>query len=126
MKQEQNKAMYDRIERHSNHLNAIFNTEFEPVTLCKKLRTLEKKGELVATDYCNGAIESEVYEAKRDKIMSSVDKILGFRRLNIPVFLNGDPRGYALKIASEYTHDNKLDIERDMGGYGLIAPDLSN
>jgi hypothetical protein len=44
----------------------------------------------------------------------------------VPVFVNGDPRGYALKIQDEYVSENSLDIHRDMGGYGILAPDLSD
>jgi hypothetical protein len=45
-------------------------------------------------------------------------------RANNIIFANGDPRGYALKIRSEYVKNNNLDIHRDWGGYGIIAPDL--
>ena len=37
-------------------------------------------------------------------------------------FVNNDPRGYALKLKSEFVIDKK--IHRDMGGYGIIAPDF--
>ena len=42
----------------------------------------------------------------------------------IPVFVNGDPRGYALKIDDSYVKKFNLKIERDWGGYGIIAPDF--
>ena len=44
----------------------------------------------------------------------------------VPIFLNGDPRGYALKIPDDYVRDNDLNIHRDWGGYGIIAPDLAD
>lgn len=43
----------------------------------------------------------------------------------VPVFLNSDPRGYALKILSEYVAKHELSIHRDWGGYGILAPDLT-
>jgi hypothetical protein len=43
----------------------------------------------------------------------------------VPIFHNGDPRGYALKIREEYVREHALDIHRDWGGYGILAPDLS-
>ena len=42
------------------------------------------------------------------------------------VFINGDPRGYALKIDDKYQDRlHKVGIHRDWGGYGIIAPDFS-
>ena len=40
------------------------------------------------------------------------------------LFLNGDARGYALKIDDEYLKNNNFNIHRDWGGYGIIAPDF--
>lgn len=34
--------------------------------------------------------------------------------------------GYALKIHSEWTAKNAPDLHRDWGGYGIIAPDLTD
>lgn len=55
--------------------------------------------------------------------------IIDFRAIrNAPktvlVFLNRDPRGYALKIDSEYVRAHSLAIHRDWGGYGIIAPEI--
>jgi hypothetical protein len=49
------------------------------------------------------------------------------RKPLVPVFVNLDPRGYALKIETEWMLDNvgKLS-QRDWGDYGLIAPDLTD
>ncbi len=60
------------------------------------------------------------------------------RKPLVPVFLNRDPRGYALKIDDAWMaeHGNATDhpsksptavcrLHRDWGGYGIIAPDLS-
>lgn len=38
------------------------------------------------------------------------------------VWFNGDPRGYALKVD---LRDGET-LHRDWGGYGIIAPDLSD
>ena len=42
-----------------------------------------------------------------------------------PLFVNGDARGYALKIMDSYVMERRLDIYKDWGGYGIIAPDLT-
>lgn len=47
------------------------------------------------------------------------------RKPLVPVFLNGDPRGYALKIESDWMRERlKLRLHTDWGGYGILAPDL--
>lgn len=47
----------------------------------------------------------------------------------VPVFINRDPRGYALKIKSEYMAGAgwiaQLALMRDWGGYGIIAPEIT-
>lgn len=43
----------------------------------------------------------------------------------VPVFVNRDPRGYALKISDEWMQQHNATLHRDWGGYGIIAPDLS-
>lgn len=57
----------------------------------------------------------------------------------VPIFVNRDPRGYALKIdeawVREYSNNNPppsaanhavCRLHRDWGGYGIIAPDLTD
>ena len=41
------------------------------------------------------------------------------------IFVNGDCRGYALKIFDDYIRKNDITIYRDWGGYGIIAPDFT-
>ena len=100
--------MYKNIEEHGANLNAIFNTEFDNITLCKRLHSLEIKTSRVATNLCNtgslhysdyfrGLKESseEEQDIFFDKIMKSIVKILG-EKIKECIFINRDPRGYAL------------------------------
>jgi hypothetical protein len=116
--------MYEEIEKHGANLNAIFKTKLDNIALCKALFRLEHKASQLALSYCNGenGVDSENWEALTDQILVKVDKIIGFKAKNIPVFVNGDARGYALKIESDYTRE--LNIHKDWGGYGIIAPDF--
>lgn len=121
-------VMYQRIKKHGEDLNRIFNTGIEPITLCKKLRRLENKAHQLATDYCNGenGVDSENWESLCQPILDKVHKILGdFHPDHSGIFINGDARGYALKIDDEVVRENALDIFTDWGGYGIIAPDFS-
>lgn len=134
--------MYQRIEKHGNDLKAIFNLESaDPIKLSKQIHGLEVKANRAATCLCNTntldlmelnrftgydvkqATEEE-QDAFFDGILNKVDKILNFKKQNIPVFINHDPRGYALKIKSEYVQANQVDIYRDFGGYGILSPEF--
>jgi hypothetical protein len=43
----------------------------------------------------------------------------------VPVFLNRDPRGYALKIDDEWMRAHpQFRLHTDWGGYGIIAPEI--
>jgi len=115
----------ERVIRHGNHLKTIFGIEGDPISLCRKVRRLEGEASKLAENYANGEVTEEIYTLKTNDVLSRLDKILHFKKKGIPVFMNGDPRGYALKIEESYVSSKQLDIERDWGGYGIIAPDLS-
>jgi hypothetical protein len=131
--------MYKLIESHGEKLKLVFRLGLdedgypdfmelqpEPVALCKELFRLEHKAHRLSTDYCNGDIHHETWEHKTDLILEKVDKILHFYKQEIPVFVNPDCRGYALKIGDEYIKENQIKIYRDWGGYGIIAPDYKH
>ncbi|MDY0282762.1 MAG: hypothetical protein RBR35_19695 [Salinivirgaceae bacterium] len=124
MKHTKHQRMYDRIRKHGADLNNIFGLDEDPVALCKRLRRLETKAHKLAEDYCNGLIEPQDYELQADKLLAKVDQLLHYEAAGVPVLLNGDPRGYALKISAAYVREHNLAIHRDWGGYGILAPDL--
>ena len=45
--------------------------------------------------------------------------------LKFGIFLNTDPRGYALKIPDDIVKKNNLIIHQDWGEFGILAPDLN-
>ena len=116
-----------RIIKHGRKLQKIFPAvaSMDPIALCKKLRRLENMANRAATNLCNVANYQETFDATKNDVLGKLDKLLQFRALKIPVFVNGDPRGYALKIDCEYVRANRLDICTDWGGEGLLAPDLT-
>ena len=89
---------------------------------------LERRASRNAERVCNGEIQrSDTGQELYDKrILDAVNALTGFRGKGIPVFLNDDPRGYALKIEDAWMRANdsgpEIRLERDMGGYGLLAP----
>lgn len=114
-------AMYTRIEKHGRDLIEFYAmpADTNPIKLCKSLRILEGKANRAAVDYCNGRIECEQWENIAISTKKRLIKLLGRN----DVFINGDPRGYALKIDEEASKQWRG--YRDMGGYGILAPDLT-
>ncbi len=129
MTKTQKTAMYQQIEKHGNDLNSIFNTGLDAITLCKKLRTLELKANRIATDWCNGVIDTEDIEPIIAPVMKAVKKILFSKNPDLNktdiVFFNGDARGYSLKISDKFIKGNNYSIHTDWGGYGIISPDFT-
>ena len=115
----------ERLENHGAKLLVLFPhaLERDPVRLCKKLWRHENKASENSTDYCNGRVSFDVCEAVNNRILRDVNRLL--QNTEVPVFINGDPRGYALKVDDAWMRRNNADLCRDWGGYGVIAPDLS-
>ena len=139
MKKQEKIKMYDNIQKHGENLNEIFNTGIEPVKLCKSLFRLEKKAHHATTCLCNtntlhlmelnkytGYDVKQATEAEQDKffegIKKQLNKILG-KEAEKACFINFDPRGYALKLKSEFCEGKK--IYKDFGGYGILSPDFT-
>ena len=121
-----NNKTLEKIIRHATDLEIIFpNAKKSGIALCRAVRRLENKGHKLAEDYCNGLIDTDQWEPISDKLTGKINALLGNEAGKVPVFLNGDPRGYALKIEDCYIRDNDISIYRDFGGYGIIAPDFS-
>lgn len=116
--------MYREIEAHGAKLNEIFGTEYGNIQLCKKLRRLEAKAHTMSEKSCNGTLDEGEEDVMTDKILSAADKILSFRAKGIPVFVNLDARGYALKIEDDWMRAKGCKLFSDWGGYGIIAPDF--
>jgi hypothetical protein len=132
------------VTRHGNSLLAAFPeaTEQNPVNLCRKLRRIEAKARRFAVDYCNGEMIESHWNAMSHHTLMRVRNLLGIsdaKSKEIGLFVNGDPRGYALKLNDLWTSQyNKsvfvgqpdggpcLPIHTDWGGYGILAPDLND
>jgi hypothetical protein len=118
-----------RVKEHGEDLKHLFHlpAETDPVSLCRKLRRLEREAEAIALQGCNGPEFAEGEEDERiAAVLAKLEKVLGFRRQGIPVFFNGDPRGYALKIDDGWLRESgEHQLYRDWGGYGILAPDLT-
>ena len=115
--------LYSMITKHGQDLKAVFNLDpnTDPVQLSKRLFRLENKAHRLAVDFCNGDIDQLTWDSEASKILDKVQAILKYKK---NIFVNGDARGYALKIDDNYIRSNNFNIYRDFGGYGIIAPDF--
>tara|TARA_R100001015_G_C4437581_1_gene32380 strand:+ start:104 stop:505 length:402 start_codon:yes stop_codon:yes gene_type:complete len=123
---EKKDTMYQNIFEHGQNLKRVFNLDssVDEIKLCKALFRIENKAHSIATEFCNYACEDEKQQEKIiNDILNKVDKLLNFKSQNIPVFFNGDCRGYTLKIEDTYMKENKIyPFHSDWGGFGIIAP----
>jgi hypothetical protein len=141
-----NAKTLEAITRHGETLLRAFPnaTEKNPVALCKKLRRIENAVAKPILDYCNGenGVTVEQLDVQTDKALIRVEALLGMGQGmylerqgdTLPgVFVNRDPRGYALKTSSEWADSFNTNcrimgeppLHQDWGHYGIIAPDLN-
>ena len=125
---EKKDTMYQNIFEHGQNLKRVFklDSSIDEIKLCKALFKIENLAHRLATDFCNGSLLNEEEETKViDEILNKVDKLLNFKSQKIPVFFNGDCRGYTLKIDDDFMRKNKIyPFYSDWGGFGIIAPSL--
>ena len=131
------KTQEDAVRRHGENLLAIFPhaTEKNPVRLCRALHRWESRGATLALRLCNGpAFPTEDQQERTvQTILKAVNTLLGNEC--VPIFVNLDPRGCALKIDDEWLRDqcqhNQYSLgdafralHKDWGGYGIICPEI--
>ena len=113
---------------HHKALESLCTNGTPGLTLWRKLRRLEVEANAAATAQCNGeAYGGQPYRNEYGwqiftaEITDQVAKTLG--KLPEGFFINGDPRGYTLKIDSELA--NTEGLQKDWGGYGILAPEIN-
>ena len=126
MKKADKAKMYQDIQKHGEKLLKIFPNakQKDPIKLCKSLRRYERKAEGLTLALCNGDIEQSEGDKGLEKLHNKVGELLRPSHPR-PFFINRDPRGYALKIQDTDSRIHSADLYRDMGGYGIIAPDFT-
>jgi len=124
-------AIEARCLRHAAALAELFpNATKSGLDLCRALRRIEARAHRAATDYCNGDISTDQWEGVHDQFHGKVVDLLNPSiELANAIFINGDPRGYALKLRDHFVRIHNrtatTPIHTDWGGYGILAPDLT-
>ena len=118
----------DQFFRHVCNLQTIagLSSYHEALELYKQLHRLETRVHRENENDCNGTTGlSEKQEGLRDK--RRFEKYQSLLPGVEGLFINGDPRGYALKIhvkQTEELRDKGINLYRDWGGYGIFAPEF--
>jgi hypothetical protein len=132
------------------------NADRSGEALVRFVRRLELKMNRLAVCYCNGytreytntghslnwdfsrresywewrencRYDSTHWEADCNKALKLLTKVTGASgSLKDSLVINGDARGYTLKICKEYVEDNNMQIYTDLGGSGILAPFACN
>jgi len=81
------------------------------------INCLEQKAHRLNERECNGGNFSA--DKQHEAILQKVRELLPNAKT---VFINGDPRGYALKLKE--AEAKELGIYQDWGGYGILSPEF--
>ena len=118
--------MYARIKKHGEDIKKIFSlpADTDPIKLCKKLYKFEKQAQAIQMLQYNGNYKEAAFREGqlfgRLMVFLLKDPDNKFK-----IFLNYDPRGYALKIPDDIVKEKNLTIHKDWGEFGILAPDLN-
>jgi hypothetical protein len=113
---------YQRLERLFNQQGG--KTASGKVITGKRLSLdllrLETQAHRITTAECNGTATEE----DRQRLI----EILTATRALLPnvegIFINGDARGYALKIDDKAMRAHAYNLTQDWGGYGILSPEI--
>lgn len=114
--------------RRINHHKALETLAYQVgcetpgLALWRQLRRIETWFTVYSERYCNGDIDTDGFEQVKNQARNRLSRVFGGR---IPdgVFLNSDPRGYALKLDNEKVQIPQ-GMDTDWGGYGILAAEI--
>ena len=87
--------------------------------LWRELSRIERDTTRITTMACNGDVSQEALDRFCDRALHRVAKAFG-GTLPAGIFINRDPRGYALKLDSD-VRPIPEGMTKDWGNYGLLA-----
>jgi hypothetical protein len=91
---------------------------YEGLKIYEKLNRLERKCNRLQTWNCNTGEDTTKQD---EQILKAVQKLLP----NVQgIFINGDPRGYSIKIKESEVKSLPVSLYTDWGGYGILAPEF--
>lgn len=115
-------ARIRKTDQEAAHLRQLQEIGYKHDSL-KAIRTWEHKAEQNALAYANGDIAEEEYDRVEKKIREKVCALFGKDVTTFELYINGDPRGYALKLRDD--NGNCPVQYKDWGGFVILAPDFN-
>jgi hypothetical protein len=118
----------ERRQKHIEALARLFEKTFlETKRVYQNLILIERIGRGAAESYCNGTIDSDAYDSILNNIKERIRRLELPNRIMLNIHLNGDPRGYFLKLDDDFTRKELLnfEIEKDWGGYAILVPQFN-
>ena len=113
--------------RHIENLATIAKVSyFEGEKIYKYLHRVEARFHTIAGNECNGygpELTEEQQEARDNRAIARIRELVPLDT----IFINGDPRGYALKVSEEEAkklREQGINLYTDWGGYGILAPEF--
>lgn len=105
-------------------LAKFLGREINGEEIFQRLQQLEDTAHRNAELYCNGVLRECFWTAKKTYFTKKVKEIFG-GKLPPGFFVNGDPRGAALKLEDKIEREilapNGIYLARDWGGYVMLA-----
>lgn len=119
---------YAAIERLLIACDVVYDDNMmrrKAINTSSRLLRIEQITHKAATNYCNGDIDSDMWDRICEVQSSNVQQL--FRGNLKGFFINGDARGYALKIKDSVMREayKEIRLQTDWGGYGLLAPEIT-
>lgn len=107
------------------YLSAFLGKKQDGKKLSILLWKMEQDAHHAAMNYCNGDITNAQWDNVIAQVTFDINEIFG--KIPPGFFVNGDARGYTLKINDDAMRDvypDGVGLHRDMGGYGILSPEI--
>ena len=113
----------NQIANHVNNLVARYGSlTVSPETLWRVIRRAECKMNRLAAIDADGRLTVEEWEQAEQVARRCVIRCFANpEKITRELWVNGDPRGYALKLGKDMRGTG---LATDWGGYGILAPEF--
>jgi hypothetical protein len=112
-------------QRKQKHIEELYAIGLQKGKFSQLVK-IEHKAAKLAVDACNFlSMESPQYNLRHKEIINDLQILFYPKHLPKGLFVNGDPRGYSLKIKTEDNgeYPNRIISYTDWGGYGILVPE---
>lgn len=125
------KELHERPKKSKVHPKTMLFLEclgcLDPCLTGRVLVGIEAQANRLAVKYSNGDMQEQQYDKEQEILMGRIlQHVPNFPKVGF--FMNGDPRGYALKFNPERTPENSpaRTLPTDWGGYFILCYEPSN